>query len=85
MAFSYDFLLHAVLGWSATHLAQLTRDKEIQKDAYRHRCVALQGLQLSIQSLSKENSDAVLCASIVMLWQSSDASVYIPLAIDDPR
>lgn len=73
IAVSCDFLLHAVLGWSATHLAHVTGDQEIQQDAYMHRCEALRGLQVAIKSFSKENSDAVLCASIVMAWQSSDA------------
>lgn len=65
--------MHAVLAWSATHLAQVTKDPEIQQDAYTHRGLALQGLQEAIKDFSKENADAVLCASIVMAWQSSDA------------
>ena len=73
MATSFNFLLHAVLGWSATHMAQLTGDLEVQQDAYRHRCHALKGLQAAMKSFSKDNSDAVLCTLIVMAWQSSCA------------
>jgi Fungal specific transcription factor domain len=73
IATTFDFLMHAVLGWSATHLAQITGDPEIQQDAYKHRCDALNGLQQAIKGFSRDNSDAVLCASIVMAWQSSDA------------
>jgi hypothetical protein len=65
--------MHAVLGWSATHLAQITGDSKIQQDAYSHRALALNGLQIAIKSFSNDNADAVLCASIVMAWQSSDA------------
>lgn len=67
--------MHAILAWSATHLAQMTGDNLLQQDAYKHRCLALRGLQVAVESFSKENGDAVLCASIVMSWQSLDASV----------
>jgi hypothetical protein len=73
VAESHDFVMHALLGWSATHLAQIYGDKEMELDAYRHRGQALKGLQDAIQFFSKENADAVLSASIVMSWQSCDA------------
>ena len=73
IAASFDFLLHAVLAWSATHLAQLTGESEVQQEAYRHRGLALGGLQQAIKTFSKDNSDAVLCTSIVLAWQSCDA------------
>jgi hypothetical protein len=73
IAQSYKYAMHAVLGWSATHLAEMTSDALIMQDAYYHRAKALKGLQEAIKSFSKGNSDAVLCASIVMSWQASDA------------
>jgi hypothetical protein len=73
IAFSYDFVMHAILAWSATHLSKMTGDNGLKQDAYKHRCHALRGLQSAIKLFPRENSDAVLCASIAMLWQSSDA------------
>jgi hypothetical protein len=75
IAESFDFLLHAVLAWSASHLGQITGDPEVQQDVYRHRCLALGGLQQAIEAFSADNSDAVLCASIVLTWQSCNACV----------
>jgi hypothetical protein len=40
--------------------------------AYQHRGYAFQGLQVSIGNFSKENSDAVLAASILLSWQVTD-------------
>ena len=73
IAQSHEYALHAVLAWSATHLAEMTGDALIRQDAYYHRAQALEGLQKGIVSFSKENADAVLCASIVMSWQAPDA------------
>jgi len=40
--------------------------------AYQHRGSALKGLQEAIGAFSKENSDAVLAASILLSWQATD-------------
>jgi hypothetical protein len=73
IAESHDFVMHALLGWSATHLAPIFGDREMELDGYRHRDQALKGLQGALLCFSKENADAVLSASIVMSWQSSEA------------
>jgi Fungal specific transcription factor domain len=73
IAESHDFVMHALLGWSATHLAPVLSDKEMELDGYRHRDRALKGLQKAILCFSEDNADAVLCASVVMSWQSCDA------------
>lgn len=40
--------------------------------AYQHRGLALKGLQEAIGRFSKQNSDAVLAASILLSWQATD-------------
>ena len=62
------FVMHALLGWSATHFAPIFGDKDIESDGYRYRDRALKGLQGALLRFSKENADAVLSASIVMSW-----------------
>jgi len=71
--------MHAVLAWSATHLAEVSKDDSHLENALNHRVLALKGLQAGIQSFSRYNADAILCASIIVSWQSLDASV-LPLS-----
>ena len=65
--------MHAILAWSGTHLAAVSNDASHTRDALKHRVAALRGLQTAIQSFCKENADAILCASIIISWQSLDA------------
>lgn len=77
IAFSSKYVMDAILAWSATHLAQMTGEKELNREMYYHRCRALKGLQAAVKDLSKRESDAALCASIIMAWQATDAYVYL--------
>lgn len=40
--------------------------------AYEHRGNAIKGLQEAIGSFSRENSDAVLAASLLLSWQATE-------------
>ncbi len=73
IAFSHDFVMQAVLAWSATHLSKMTGSEEVLQEAYQHRGRALKGLQQAIENFSTDNSDGILAASIVMSWQAADA------------
>lgn len=64
--------MSAVLAFSATHIAWLTSAIETSNLAYFHRGVALKGLQGAIGNFSRDNSDAILAASILLSWQASD-------------
>lgn len=68
----YDFVMSAVLAFAATHLAWLTHSTETKNLAYHHRGVALKGLHDAIGHFSRESSDAILAASILLSWQTSD-------------
>ncbi|KAI5817316.1 hypothetical protein BZA77DRAFT_245301 [Pyronema omphalodes] len=72
IASRHDFVMNSLLGLSASHLSWLTASPATLQLAYQHRGFAFQGLQESIGNFSKENSDAVLAASILLSWQVTD-------------
>lgn len=69
---TYGFVMHAVLALSATHIAWLTDCPLVSQMAYEHRGIALKGLHEAIGSFSRENSDAVLAASLLLSWQATE-------------
>jgi len=69
---THSYVLHALLAFSAMHLAYLTNCPAVGNMAYEHRGVALSGLQEAINTFSKETSDAILAASLVLSWQATD-------------
>lgn len=68
----HDFVMSSILSFSATHIAWLTKSVETKNLAYFHAGIALKGLHQAIGKFSKDNSDAVLAASILLAWQASD-------------
>jgi hypothetical protein len=68
----YGFVMHALLALSATHLAWLTDCPLTANMAYEHRGIALKGLHEAIGGFSRENSDAVLAASLLLSWQATE-------------
>ena len=71
-AAGHDFVMSAILAFSATHLASVTNAVETKNLAYHHRGVALSGLHGAIGTFSEANSDPILAASILLSWQASD-------------
>jgi hypothetical protein len=69
---SYPFVMHALLALSATHISWLTDCPLTANMAYEHRGVALKGLHEAIGSFSRQNSDAVLAASLLLSWQATE-------------
>ncbi|KAI9849154.1 MAG: hypothetical protein M1837_005384 [Sclerophora amabilis] len=69
LASLYPFVMHSLLSFSATHFGWITGCRATDNIAYHHRGVALTGLHEAIGSFSKENSDAVLAASMLLKWQ----------------
>lgn len=66
------YVMHALLAFSAMHIAFLTDCPVVGGEAFIHRGKALNGLQEAISSFSRETSDAVLAASLVLSWQATD-------------
>src|SRR5579862_3375756 len=64
--------MSSLLALSATHLAWITKCPITNNCAYQHRGIALKGLQEAIGNFSRENSDAVLAASILLSWQAGE-------------
>ncbi|KAK4947336.1 hypothetical protein LTR10_013704 [Elasticomyces elasticus] len=71
-ALSYDFAMSALLALSASHLAWQTKNGDTDNLAYHHRGVALKGLHEAIGAFSRDNSEAILAASILLSWQTID-------------
>ena len=71
--------MHAVLALSATHMAWLTECPLVKQMAYEHRGIALKGLHEAIGSFSRENSDAVLAASLLLSWQATEWYEYLSM------
>lgn len=78
-AVGHDFVTSSVLAFSATHLGLVTGSKETKNLAYYHRGVALKGLHDAIGKFSRENSDPVLAASILLSWQAVDWGGWMSL------
>ncbi|CEJ82474.1 Putative C6 transcription factor [[Torrubiella] hemipterigena] len=66
------FVMHALLAFSAMHIAFITDCRLVSNMAFEHRGIALSGLHLAIGSFSPETSDAILAASLVLSWQAAD-------------
>jgi len=66
------YVLHALLAFSAMHIAFLTDCPLVGNMAFEHRGNALSGLQEAIGAFSEETSDAILAASLVLSWQATD-------------
>lgn len=64
--------MHAVLSFSANHLAWQHGSSETRNLHIHHGSIALRGLHEAIGTFSHSNADAVLAASLLMLWQSTD-------------
>lgn len=64
--------MSALLALSAAHLAWLTDCPLTANMGYEHRGVALKGLHEAIGMFSRETSDAVLAASLLLSWQATE-------------
>lgn len=75
----HDFVMSAVLAFSATHLASETNSVETSNLAYQHRGVALNGLHNAIGNFSENNSEPILAASVLLSWQTTDWAGWMSL------
>lgn len=72
IAASYPYVMHALLSFSANHLAWSRSSNETRNLHIQHGTIALRGLHEAIGSFSHANADAVLAASLLLLWQATD-------------
>lgn len=66
MGFNYPFLMHAILMFSATHLAQ-TDPKTYGSVVTQHRGEALSLLRTEVQKINGDNVDALVAASVLLI------------------
>ncbi|KIV93653.1 hypothetical protein, variant [Exophiala mesophila] len=71
-ALQHDFVMSALLALSASHLAWQTKNGDTDNLAYHHRGVALKGLHEAIGAFSRDNSEAILAASMLLSWQATE-------------
>jgi transcription factor-like protein len=74
---TYGFVMHSLLALSASHLAWLTGCPLTANMVFEHRGIALKGLRNAIGSFLRENSDAILAASLLLSWQATEWLVEI--------
>ncbi|EFX01276.1 c6 zinc finger domain containing protein [Grosmannia clavigera kw1407] len=67
-----NYVMHALLAFSASHMTYLNECPVVGIMADEHRGIALKGLQEAISTFSRETSDAILAASLVLSWQATD-------------
>ena len=67
-----SFVMSALLALSASHIAWLTDCPMVKQIAQHHHSKALGGLHEAVGTFSKETSDAVLAASLLLSWQASE-------------
>lgn len=68
----HEFAMSALLALSASDLAWQTKNNDTYNLAYQHRGIALKGLHEAIGDFSRENSEAILAASILLSWQATE-------------
>lgn len=64
--------MSATLAFSASHLAWQTKNSDTENLAYHHRTVALKGLHGGLGQFSREVSESVLAASMLLSWQATE-------------
>ncbi|KYG41605.1 hypothetical protein M433DRAFT_75509, partial [Acidomyces richmondensis BFW] len=72
IASSYPYVMHALLSFSANHLAWVSSSADTRNLSLQHGSIALRGLHEAIGNFSHANADAVLAASLLLLWQATD-------------
>jgi hypothetical protein len=68
-ATEFDFVANSIAASAADRLAWLTNASAVQDDASKHQSLAITGLNQALEKFSKENSDAILCTSILLCLQ----------------
>ena len=71
-ALDSEFVMSALLAFSASHLAWESKNADTQNYAYHHHGTALKGLQKAIGTFSQGNSENILAASILLSWQAPE-------------
>jgi hypothetical protein len=66
LSLEHDCVAYAIAAKSAKRLSLVTKNPTALNHAIRYRGLALSGLAAAVKSFSKQNADAILCASITL-------------------
>ena len=72
LAVTFDFVADAMAAESAERLALVTKSYKASQDASQYRRLGLQRLEQAMQSFSRNNADAILCALLTWRIQAPD-------------
>lgn len=76
LALVYPHVMHAVLSFSANHVAWSTKSTQVRQVSIEYGSLALSGLHDAIGNFCQENSDSAFAASAVLACQATDW--YVP-------
>ncbi|KYK57637.1 hypothetical protein DCS_04649 [Drechmeria coniospora] len=79
IATTSTYVMHALCSLSATHIALHTNCPLVSNIAFEHRGLAFVGLHKALGEFSRENSDAILAASVLLSWQATDRDSWTKL------
>ncbi|KAJ5094928.1 hypothetical protein N7532_007219 [Penicillium argentinense] len=79
MALENPFVMSSLLAFSASYIAWITRNHQTRNLMLLYRGFALNGLRRSLYKLSESISEAVLAASILLLWQANEWQEWVLL------
>lgn len=68
LAFDYPFLMHALLAFSATHLAR--KEPGLEQYVASHRLDALRLLRKAVLEISEDNTDALVASALILIMDS---------------
>ncbi|ODV96160.1 hypothetical protein PACTADRAFT_2456 [Pachysolen tannophilus NRRL Y-2460] len=78
LAFSYPFLMHSILAFSATHLSRT--EKGLDQCVTCHRGDALRLLREAVLEISPQNTDALVASALILIMDSL-ANASLPTSI----
>ncbi|KAK5111457.1 hypothetical protein LTR62_004909 [Meristemomyces frigidus] len=68
----HPYVMSSLLSFSASHLAWVHNSSGARQLHLHYGSIALQGLHEAIGNFSPANADAILAASLLLLWQATD-------------
>ncbi|KAJ5094888.1 C6 transcription factor rosa-like protein [Penicillium argentinense] len=79
IALETPFVMSSLLAFSASHMAWITRNTDTSDLMLQYKGFALNGLRRSLHKFSESISEAVLAASILLLWQANEWQEWVSL------
>jgi hypothetical protein len=75
LANHFDFVTYTLAAGSASRLATISKSREAVEDAARYHKLAMEGMTQAMQSLTRDNADAILGAALGCSYTLTDQYV----------